>query len=259
MKANLSDHHLYQTYSLDVDSNPHGKERDAISCASFTSEQSSGLYYLPPNTTGNSSHRPRAFSTKRLTSIDLKGNGVILNGSLFDAQLFQPSRSSYNFDYNDAPQELNRFLEGHHTKSQTSHLDAHLFKLSFLLTLSEWHVDKELLIDYCPHEEEETRILEEISHYKRLCFPEINSKEKNGGTLINESATYVFTRTNADGRVEYGYCRRVTSDDPITNFPTVICIISSYSYFKLYDAILSELAAGSVFHPPNVIPTSFSF
>jgi hypothetical protein len=264
MKANLSDHQLYQTYSLDVNSHHDEKDRDAISCASFNTEQSSGLYYISPNSVSNSTHRRRTSSSKYLTSIDLKGNGVILNGSLFDAQLFQPSRSSYILDYNDTPQELNRFLEGHHTKSKTSHLDAHLFKLSFILTLSEWNVDKELLLDYCPHDDDKTRILEEMSYYKRFCFPEINSKEKNGGTLINDSATYIFTRTNSNGQVEYGYCRRITFDDQITKFPTVICIgkiiiskrkkkqsnfyfdflVSSYSYFKLYDAILNELATG---------------
>jgi hypothetical protein len=238
MKANLSDHQLYQTYSLDVNSKHNETDRDAISCASFNTdqEQSSGLYYLSPNSTANNStRRHRTSSAKHLTSIDLKGNGIIINGSLFDAQLFQPSRSSYILDYNDAPQELNRFIEGHHTKSKTSQLDPHLFKLSFILTLSEWHVDKELLLDYCPHEvddDDKTRILEELSHYKRFCFPELNSKEKNGGTLIHDTATYVFTRTNADGLVEYGYCRRITFDDQITQFPTVICIgrIQIFSY-----------------------------
>jgi hypothetical protein len=224
MKANRSDHQLYQTYSLNVNSNNNEKDRDAISCSSFNTEQNSNLYYLNPNSITNSTHRHRTTSTKRLTSIDLKGNGIILNGSLFDAQLFQPSRSSYILDYNDTPQELNRFIEGHHAKSKPSHLDAHLFKLSFILTISDWHADKELLLDYCPHDDDKKHIIEEISYYKKFCFPEINSQEKNCGILINEPATYIFTRTNSDGEVEYGYCRRINFDNQITKFPTVICI-----------------------------------
>lgn len=224
MRANFSDHKLYQT-SLEVHSKSDEIDRDAISCASFNIEGSSGLNARIP-----SLHlRRHSQLTKRLSSIDLKGNGIIINGSLFDAQLFQTSRSSYIVDYRETPQELNRFLQGHHTQVKPAHLDPHLFKLSFILTLSEWHVDKELLLDYCPQENSKTNTVEQISHYKNFCFPELNSKVDNGGTLIDDSATYVFTRTNANGQVEYGYCRRITYENQITNFPTVMCIGTTFS------------------------------
>lgn len=219
MRANLSDYKLYQS-SVDIQTKTKEIDRDAISCASFNLEDGSGLNCLSPQL----HHHRRSTSNKRLSSIELKGNGIIINGSLFDAQLFQTSRSSSILDYRDAPQELNRFIQGHCLSTNTSHLDPHLFKLSFILTLSEWHVDKELLLDYCPQENAQKNTVEQISHYKNFCFPELNSQVSDGGTLVDESATYVFTRTNADGQVEYGYCRRITSENQITNFPTVICI-----------------------------------
>ena len=219
MRANLSDYKLYQS-SLDVQTKTKEIDRDAISCASFNLEEGSGLNSLSPQLY----LRRKSSANKRLSSIELKGNGIIINGSLFDAQLFQTSRSSSILDYREAPQELNRFIQGHCLQTNTSHLDPHLFKLSFILTLSEWSVDKELLLDYCPQENAQKHTVEQISHYKNFCFPELNSKVPNGGTLVEELSTYVFTRTNADGLVEYGYCRRITYENQITNFPIVICI-----------------------------------
>ncbi|CAF4445096.1 unnamed protein product, partial [Adineta steineri] len=116
------------------------------------------------------------------------------------------------------------------------------YKLSFIITLSDWYIDKELLLGYYPHEDNEMKILEEISPYKHFCFPELNPKQRNGGQILNDQSTYIFTRTLSDGHMEYGYCRRLTKDsNRITKFPIVICIVSSHSYFKLYDAILNEL------------------
>jgi hypothetical protein len=222
MRANYSDHHLYETYSLSSKSNNNQKDHDTISYASLNIEPNSGLHYLSPNSNTKSNHRHT--STKRSTTIDLNENGLIINGSLFDEQLFQPSRSSYILDYNKTPKDLNRFIEGHHTTLKSLHLNPHLFKISFILTLSEWHVDKELLLDYCPHDNDKNHIIEELSYYKKFCFPELNSNEKNGGTLINDTTTYIFARTNENGEVEYGYCRRITYDNQMTKFPVVICI-----------------------------------
>jgi len=219
MRANHSDHHLYESYSLDSKSNDNKeKDRDAISCASLNIEQNSNLYYVSTNPNTKLNHRRVSINR------DSNENRLIINGSLFDAELLQPIRSSYILDHNETPKDLNRFIEGHHMKSKSSQLDPHLFKISFVLTLSEWHVDKELLLDYCPIDDNKTHIIEEVSHYKKFCFPELNSKEKNGGTLINEPGTYIFTRTISDGQVEYGYCRRISYNNQITKFPVVICI-----------------------------------
>lgn len=149
----------------------------------------------------------------------------MINTSFFDGHLFQPARSSYILDYNDTPKDLNQFLAGHRMSAESSQLDPHLFKLSFILTLSDWHKDKEVLLDYCPREENDESLLREINAYKQLCFPELTSKQKNGGNLINDSSTYVFTRTLSNGQVEYGYCRRMLNDsNQKSQYPIVICI-----------------------------------
>jgi hypothetical protein len=136
--------------------------------------------------------------------------------------VFQPARSSYVIDYSNTPHDLNQFLEGHHLSSKLGQLDAHLYKLAFIITLSDWYVDKELLLGYYPRDE---NIFEEISHYKRFCFPELNSLQRNGGQSFNDQSTYVFTRILSNGQVEYGYCRRITKEyNQITRFPIVICI-----------------------------------
>jgi hypothetical protein len=105
--------------------------------------------------------------------------------------------------------------------------------------------------------------MEDISYYKRFCFPEVNSKEKNQGELIYDFSTYIFTRTSSTGQIEYGYCRRIPYENlPAKSFPIAICIgniqnvnniifiygflVSTYSYFKLYDAILEELVTGKM-------------
>ena len=70
-----------------------------------------------------------------------------------------------------------------------------------------------------------TNVIEQISYYKRFCFPELNSNRKDGGSLTTDSSTYIFTRTNSKGQIEYGYCRRINYDnDQIIEFPIVICI-----------------------------------
>ncbi|CAF3541814.1 unnamed protein product [Rotaria sp. Silwood1] len=191
------------------------------------------------NDDGKSSPTKKARSS---TGGDSNKSVVIINGSLFDAQLFQPIRSSYIIDYGNTSQDLNRHLEGHNISSKCSTLDAHLFKLAFIITLSDGYVDNEVLVDYCPHNNTNVNILDEISHYKRFCFPELNSKRKSKGQFLNDKSTYVFTRTRSNGQVEYGYCRRLTTNsNQVTKFPIVFCIVSAYSYFKLYDAILNEI------------------
>ncbi|CAF1095048.1 unnamed protein product [Rotaria sordida] len=241
MKANHSDHHLHETSSLNISFNNDGQdeEDDTKSWSNLNIQQNS-----------NTLLNHRRLSIKRLTNTVNNhnvshGNGLIINGSLFDGQLFQPLRSSYIIDYRETPRDLNKFLEGHNTILNSSHLDLHLFKLSFLMTLSEGQIDKELLLDYYPRDNNEINIVEEISYYKRFCFPELNSKKTTTEeNLLDDSLTYIFTRTNSIGKVEYGYCRRVThANNQITKFPIVICIVSTYSYFKLYDAILNELTS----------------
>lgn len=223
MRANQSEHNLYQTYSLDVKSN-NAKDKDSISVGNLNIEQNVNLHYLAPPNSKTLPHRRRSI-TRRSINIDTNENGLAINGAFFDREIFEPLNSSYVIDYNEKPKDLNRFIESHTMKSQNaSNVDPNLFKMSFVLTLSEWHVDKELLLEYYPKEDDKKHLMEEISYYKKFCFPEINSKEKNRGTLINETSTYIFTRTAANGQVEYGYCRRITYDKQITKFPVVICI-----------------------------------
>ncbi|CAF0989684.1 unnamed protein product [Rotaria sp. Silwood1] len=241
MKAHHSDHHLYDTYSLKIKYNNDRKDIDTKSCIDLNLQQNS-------NTLSNYRRTSIKRSTSTVNNHNISNsNELIINGSLFDAQLFQPSRSSYILDYRETPHDLNQFLEGHNMTLNSSHLDVHLFKLSFIITLSEWRVDKEILLDYCPRDDNEIDIIEEISYYKRFCFPELNSKETDEEILLDDSSTYVFTRTNSKGKVEYGYCRRVTDDNnQISKLPIVICIVSTYSYYKLYDAILNELTSAYI-------------
>jgi len=216
MRANRSDHRLFQTNSLDVQTT---ENTDAISYASLNFDQSSNIYYK--NTTANPTVKRRLKSAAIAHEID----GININGSLFDTHLFQSNNSSYIQDYCNTPKDFNRFLEGHHRRQANSHLNPHLFKMSFILTLSEWHVDKEVLLDSCPQSDPNTEeLLKEVSYYKKFCFPELNPKASNGGDLLEDLTTYVFTRTNSIGEVEYGYCRRITYNNQISKYPIVICI-----------------------------------
>ncbi|CAF0840787.1 unnamed protein product [Adineta ricciae] len=238
MRSNRSDHHLYTTYSLNskVENDPN--DRDTLSCDNFNIQQSSGLHYLSPQTS-----QRRTSTKRRQNSVTIDSNGLIINGALFDKNLFQPASSSYILDFGKTPKEANRFLDTHRTPTKTAHVESRLFKLSFVLTVAEWNVDKELLIDFCPRENNKNHVIDEINHYKKFCFPELNSKQADRGKLVEESTTYVFTRTSSKGQVEYGYCRRINyNDKQITYFPVVICIVAIYPYFKLYDAILTELS-----------------
>ena len=230
MRKTHSDHHLYQTASLDLPtSRDHQKDLDTQSHVDFNIEPSSKLYYLGSKTT-TTSINPRRAPNKRVTHTVIKDensydHGFMINTSFFDGHLFQPSRSSYILDYNDTPKDLNRFLEGHRTCTPSSQLDPHLFKLSFILTLSEWNVDKDILLDYYPPEENDEYMQREINNYKKFCFPEIISKEKMTTNLSEDPSTYIFTRTLADGQVEYGYCRRISSDyNRRYPYPIIICI-----------------------------------
>jgi hypothetical protein len=226
-----SNHRFYTSHSLDLQSNNNQpKDNDRISLTNLSIEPTNGLHYLSSNL--NTILNYRQTSNKRLINSiihhkDSNGNGLIINGSLFDGQLFQPTRSSYIIDYSNTPQDLNRFLEGHNLSLTYSQLDPHLYKLAFIITLSDWYVDKELLLGYYPHDDDNNNvnILEEISHYQRFCFPELNPSQKNGGQILTDQSTYIFTRTLSNGQVEYGYCRRIIKhNNHITKFPIVICI-----------------------------------
>ena len=201
------------------------KDDDTVSTTSINSEIVNGLHSLASNI--HTYINSRQQSNKNSNSFPVinrnsRNTGWYINGILFDDQLFQPVRSSYVIDYSNTPQDLNRFLEGHNSLSKTGQLDAHLYKLSFIVTLSDWHVDKELLLGYYPRED---NVFEEISHYKRFCFPELNPSNRNGGQSFNDQSTYVFTRILSDGQVEYGYCRRLAKEfNHITKYPIVICI-----------------------------------
>jgi hypothetical protein len=226
MKSNRNDQRLYSTHSLDLQANyKKSNDDDNVSFSSLNLDATNGIHQLSASFSTFLNRRSSSNKQRLSTSIINNERGQIINGSLFDEQLFQPARSSYIIDYSNTPQDLNRFLEGHNISSTYSQLDAHLFKLSFIITLSDWCVDKELLLGYCPHEDDQGNILEEISYYKRFCFPEINSKQKNGGQVFTDQSTYIFTRTLSNGQAEYGYCRRLSRDyNQMTKFPIVICI-----------------------------------
>jgi len=278
MRKTHSDHHLYQSASSEVPTIKDNKDLDTQSHCDFSVETSPKLYYFNSGKSNTPSTNPRRASIKRVTQTIIKDentydHGFMINTSFFDGHLFEPARSSYILDYNDTPKDLNRFLQGHHLSAITSsHLDPHLFKLSFILTLSEWNIDKDILVDCFPPGENDEIIRSEIHNYKRFCFPEFNSKEKNNSTWNQDASTYIFTRTLADGKVEYGYCRRISTDsNKKTMDPTVICIVSSYAYFKLYDAMLNELTAAfaanelecnlliqSFYSKPLPVPTAHS-
>ena len=230
MRTTRTDHLLFPTASLDSSAaKTDRKDVDSVSYSSLNFEDHSGLHYLANHQTNTYPNHRRTANRHANTTVSTHqesyDHGLMINTSFFDGHLFQPSRSSYILDYNDTPKDLNQFLAGHRMSAESSQLDPHLFKLSFILTLSDWHKDKEVLLDYCPREENDESLLREINAYKQLCFPELNSKQKNGGNLINDSSTYVFTRTLSNGQVEYGYCRRMLNDsNQKSQYPIVICI-----------------------------------
>ena len=218
MRTHHSGDHTYKTYSLNFNPNNNNNhnEHDTASCNDLNET------YRNPNIMPNLRQTLNENLTNTVLNHNMtKDNGLIINGSLFDRQLFQSPRSSYILDYSETPHDLNQFTQGH---NMTSQLDKNLFKLSFIITLSEYHIDKELLLDYCPNEDNGASIIEEISFYKAFCFPELYSKDKFRENLLHDSATYVFTRTNSKGEFEYGYCRRMTLNHQTTRFPIVICL-----------------------------------
>lgn len=222
MKATLSDHNLYATYVSGLKPN-NEKDEDTLSYASVN-------IHIDSKTRPNMRNPSVKRTTNTVNNHNISnGNGLIINGSLFDGQLFQPSRSSYILDYRNTPHDLNTFLEGHDLTLKSPHLDAHLFKLSFIMTLTEWGVDNELLLDYCPRDDSQLDINQQISFYKKFCFPEITTREDSEKILLNESSTYIFTRTNSSGQVEYGFCRRIMcGNGTVMKFPVVICIGSYF-------------------------------
>ena len=216
MKCYHDDPRLQTSLSLDCSSNQNSQHDDTRSCSSLSIEPSSR------------SHAPTSHSTTRANrrlSSSKRSFSAVINGSSFDEQLFQAARSSYVTDYANTLYDCNRFLEGHTVTTPSLQLDTQLYKLAFILTLSEWYADKELLLGYFPHDDNEVKILETLSPYKRFCFPELNSNQRNGGQLVNDQLTYVFTRTLSNGQAEYGYCRRLAKEfNQMTKFPLVICI-----------------------------------
>lgn len=165
----------------------------------------------------------RRTTNKRLNSSnnnstdDTYNHGFMINSSFFDGHLFESSRSSYILDYNEAPKDVNRFLQGH----QSANLDKHLFKLSFILTLSKNSSEKVAILDYFPREENES----EIHSYEQFCFPEVNFNGESLYAFHNEQSSYVFTRILSNGQIEYGFCRRLYPETPDKcRCPIVICI-----------------------------------
>jgi hypothetical protein len=144
MKGNNSDQ---DSHSIHSSSSKSSYEHDTTTCTDSNLEQNPGLHYLTSN---SNNRRP---TTKRTTHAitphnESDGNGLVINGKFFDGQLFQPARSSCILDYSDTPKDLNRFIAGHNISSKSSNLDKNLFKLSFVITLSEWQFDKEHVLDY---------------------------------------------------------------------------------------------------------------
>lgn len=157
------------------------------------------------------------FSSPTIQHRDSRRTGWLINGCFFDDQIFQSNRSSCIFDYDKIPNDITQFIDSGRLKSSGSSLDLHLFKLAFVLTLSDEKKTKVRVLDYCPYEDS---TIKEITHYRYFCFPESNKEQ-----LLNEFSTYVFTRTSAKGHVEYGYCRRVNVNCHQTNSTlAVLCI-----------------------------------
>ncbi|CAF3354422.1 unnamed protein product [Rotaria socialis] len=253
MKSKRPGQDSFLSYLFDFQSNKNAKKKDSISRTSSTLHRTFDSRDASSNLDTFLNYRSAIDKQAKTSIVNIKhshnNNDLIINGFLFDRQLFQPMRSSYISDYENTPEDLKLNVEGHSKISTCSSLDAHLFKSAFIMTLSDGYVDKELLLEYCPREDMNVNILEELSHYKRFCFPELNSTPKNSDELLNDQSTYIFTRTHSNGQIEYGYCRRlIKTHNHITSFPLVFCIVSIYPYFQLYDAILAELTTVYTFN-----------
>jgi hypothetical protein len=162
---------------------------------------------------------------------DANITGWIINGTLFDEQIFQFTRSSCIENCSHALHNYDRYIQNSALRPARSLLDTHLFKLTFILTLTDALIGKELIINFCPCNDE---ILQEIQHYQHFCFPELHAEHRT--ELVDDSSTYIFTRTLANGNIEYGFCRRIKSNNH--DYPIVICIginrcLTSSLYFSL--------------------------
>ncbi|CAF0960720.1 unnamed protein product, partial [Didymodactylos carnosus] len=171
---------------------------------------------------------------KRLSSIADVQPDIEINGVSYDEQLFN-TNNSYILKYADltkSAQNLQCLTE------QKKILEQHLYKVALILTLTELRSDKEVLLYQYPLDVS----LDEIKNYKRFCFPELTDVLIED-SLVYDSSTFVFTRVCSDGKIEYGYCRRLHSTkSQIYDYPAVLCLISTYSCYKLYDAVLNELS-----------------
>lgn len=229
MKSHRNDPNAFKPYLFDLKpSHYHHKHRDSIPIPKLNAELNGKRRDTSSHLDTFLNYRStldRNSSSSNATKKYLADNGLLVNGLLFDGQLFQPMQPSYVIDYENASEGLNRYFEAHKAESKCSPLDDHLFKCAFILTLSDGFIEKEHLIEYCPSDDSKEHILEEMSHYKRFCFPELGSTQKNSGMFFNDQSTYVFTRTLVDGQVEYGYCQRVGKiQNKIPKFPIVFCI-----------------------------------
>lgn len=209
---------FYSSPSIQMQYTPSPEDEDALSLQSLNEEVMVGMDYLASNLL---TLFPRHFHPSTVRHQDTHRAGWIINGSFFDEQIFQLACSSSILSYSNTPHDLNQFLQGHHAvASSLSSLNAHLFKLAFILTVSDGSIEKEALIDFYPQEDE---IYHEIPNYKRFCFPELKMHQTT--QILHEPSTYVFTRILSNGQVEYGYCRRVTKEHPprLTT-ASVICL-----------------------------------
>jgi len=237
MESSRRHRRFYSSPSIEMRYNPSSSDEDALSLHNLNDEMSIGMDFLTSNF---QSLIEKHFYQSIHRYEDVHRTGWIINGSFFDEQIFQSSHSPSILKYSNTPNDLNRFLQGHHVQTiSSSSLNAHLFKLAFILTLTDGSIEKEAIIDFYPQENE---IFDDIRNYKHFCFPEFHVERS--AEVLHESSTYIFTRTLSDGQIEYGYCRRIAKDHHSrSSNPTVICIVSTFSYFKLYDGILSELTS----------------
>jgi hypothetical protein len=222
MRATHHEHRFYSTGSLDLPDRVELDNTDSLSCLSSATIPATHHSNTYPNH-GRSSSK---FSINTANNhFDTYDHGLMINSSFFDGHLFQPARSSYIVDYQETSTDFNQFVERHSSSSQTTQSDAHLFKLSFILTLSDWHIDHELILNFYPRLESNKQIIDEINNYKRFCFPELNINVKQSKVLSTDTSTYVFTRVLANGQIEYGYCRRVMSNgECVLPYPIVFCL-----------------------------------
>ena len=222
MESHRRHRRFYSSPSIQMHYDPSSAEEDALSLQNLNEEVMVGMDFL---TSKYQSLLQKHFYQAVTHYQDVNRTGWFINGAFFDEQIFQSAPS---------PQDANRYLQGHQAKSTPSaSLNAHLFKLAFVLTLSDCSIEKDAILDFYPQED---HIFQDIRNYKHFCFPELNVGQAS--ELVHETSTYIFTRTLSDGQMEYGYCRRLTKDHQswITN-PIVICLGNGRSVFLEWSSM----------------------